>query len=167
MSNNKKNYLNDKLVMSMYLIYIICVMITSVFIKNGDIATLLIPVIFYTAGNVIIRNSDQKDYMKKITSDINDLLLISSVTAYIIVKSNLKSIENFMRHPEGTLENYIYIDVKIFTCFFALTAVVFFILYVVTKGLSMKLNKASHYHNFENDNKGGSNGRTEQQKEQE
>lgn len=156
MSNNKKsNYLNDKLVMSMYIIYLLCVIITSVFIKNGDIATLLIPVIFYTLGNVIIRNSDQKDYMKKITSDINDWLLISSVASYIIVKSNLKSVENFIKHKEGTLENYIYIDVKIFTSFLTLTAVLFFILYVVTKELSKKYNNKSHYRKIGNDNKGG------------
>ncbi|MCG7840165.1 hypothetical protein MI410_10705 [Staphylococcus epidermidis] len=40
-------------------------------------------------------------------------------------------------------------------------------LFFVTKGLSKKFNKESHYHNIENDNKGGSNGGTEEQKEQE
>ncbi|WP_277921362.1 hypothetical protein [Staphylococcus epidermidis] len=40
-------------------------------------------------------------------------------------------------------------------------------MFFVTKGLSKKFNKESHYHNIENDNKGGSNGGTEEQKEQE
>lgn len=66
MSNSKQNrYLSDKMTLCMYGFYIICTMITARFIRESDIATLLIPVIFYTVVSIVIRNSKQKDTMEK------------------------------------------------------------------------------------------------------
>ncbi len=55
MSNSQKNnYLSDKVTKWMYLFYILCTIITSIFIRESDITTLLIPVIFYTVVSKVI-----------------------------------------------------------------------------------------------------------------
>lgn len=96
MSNNKKtNYLSDKVTMWMYGFYILCTIITSIFIRESDIATLLIPVIFYTVVSIVIRNSNQSATMEKISNDINELLLISFVITYMPIKLNINCIEYF------------------------------------------------------------------------
>ena len=165
MNNNKKTrYLSDKLTMLMYVFYIICMMITAIFIREGDIATLLIPVIFYTVVSIIIRNSKQSNTMEKVSNDINELLLISFVVTYIPIKLNINCIEYVLvKHIDIKFAVYLFL----FTFILLGTAIIFLFLFFVTKGLSKKCNKESHYHNIENDNKGGSNGGTEQQKEQE
>ncbi|MEJ7185359.1 hypothetical protein WL241_11515 [Staphylococcus epidermidis] len=165
MSNNKKtNYLSDKVTMWMYGFYVFCTIITSIFIRESDIATLVIPVIFYTVVSIAIRNSNQSATMEKISNDINELLLISFVITYIPIKLNINCIEYFGVKYIG---NKILVYIFLFMIIFLVIAIIFLILFFVTKGLSKKFNKESHYHNFENDNKGGSNGGTEQQKEQE
>lgn len=168
MSNNKKpRYLSDKVTIWMYVFYIICTLITSIFIRESDIATLLIPVIFYTVVSVVIRNSKQSATMEKVTNDINEMLLISFVITYILIKLNLNSIEKLLELDPSDCANTVFIVIKLFIIFLIGTVIIFAILFCVTKELSRKYNKESHYHNFENDNKGGSNGGTEQQKEQE
>ena len=162
MSNSKKNnYLSDKVTMWMYVFYILCTIITSIFIRESDITTLLIPVIFYTVASIVIRNSKQSDTMEKVSNDINELLLISFVIVYIPVKIYLKSIEKFLE------TNTVFNVIKLIIIFLLGTGIIFLILFFVTNALSRKLNNKSHYHNFENDNKGGLNEELEEQKEQE
>lgn len=165
MSNNQKNrYLSDKLSMLMYVFYIICTIITAIFIRESDIATLLIPVIFYTVVSIVIRNSNQSATMEKVSNDINELLLISFVITYIPIKLNINCIEYFLvKHIDYKIAEWLFLFMFILLG----TAIIFLILFSITKILSKKFNNKSHYHNIENDNKGGSNGGTEQQKEQE
>lgn len=165
MSNNKKtNYLSDKVTMWMYVFYIFCTIITAVFIRKSDIATLLIPVIFYTVVSIVIRNSNQSATMEKVSNDINELLLISFVITYIPIKLNINCIEYFLvKHIDNKISVYLFLFMFILLG----TAIIFLILFFVTKELSRKFNKESHYHNIKNDNKGVSNGGTEEQKEQE
>lgn len=165
MSNNQKNrYLSDKLSMLMYVFYIICTIITAIFIRESDIATLLIPVIFYTVVSIVIRNSNQSATMEKVSNDINELLLISFVITYIPIKLNINCIEYFLvKHIDYKIAEWLFLFMFILLG----TSIIFLILFSITKILSKKFNNKSHYHNIENDNKGGSNGGTEQQKEQE
>lgn len=158
MSNSQKNnYLSDKVTKWMYLFYILCTIITSIFIRESDITTLLIPVIFYTAVSIVIRNSKQSDTMEKVSNDINELLLISFVIVYIPVKIYLKSIEKFLEVDQSDCANTLFNVIKLIIIFLFGIVIIFAILFFVTKGLSKKLNNKSHYHNFENDNKGGLN----------
>lgn len=165
MSNNKKNnYLSDDVTMWIYGFYVFCTIITSIFIRESDIATLLIPVIFYTVVSIVIRNSNQSATMEKVSNDINELLLISFVVTYIPIKLNINCIEYVLvKHIDSKFAVYLFLFMFILLG----TAIIFFILFYITKKLSKKLNNKSHYHNIENDNKGGSNEGTEEQKEQE
>ncbi len=68
-------------------IYYILLFVTLIGIKNGlsDIASLILPVIFYTFINIIIRNNNSTTKMKKRESDINDCHLLSTAITLIPV----------------------------------------------------------------------------------
>lgn len=145
MSNSKKNnYLSDKVTMWMYGFYILCTIITSIFIRESDIATLLIPVIFYTVVSIVIRSSKQSATMEKVSNDINELLLISFVVTYIPIKLNINCIEYvIVKRIDSKFAVYLFLFMFILLG----TVIIFLILFTITKKLSKKLNNKSHYHN--------------------
>ena len=69
------------------IIYYILLVATLIGIKNdlSDIASLILPVVFYTFINIIIRNNNSTTKMKKRENDINDCHLLSTAITLIPV----------------------------------------------------------------------------------
>lgn len=69
------------------IIYYILLVATLIGIKNdlSDIASLILPVVFYTFINIIIRNNNSTTKIKKRENDINDCHLLSTAITLIPV----------------------------------------------------------------------------------
>ncbi|WP_162303765.1 hypothetical protein [Staphylococcus aureus] len=64
--------------------YFIFLVFTVVNIDDSDIATLLIPVVFYVIVNIILRNRIQNDETKRL-QDLNDFILVAYAITYLIL----------------------------------------------------------------------------------
>lgn len=132
-----------------YISYIVSLIISVLFIDNSDIATLLIPIIFYTTINIVIRNSNQSLIYEKRSNDINDFVLIAYVIVYIFVKINLWDIKDCL---DRFNQSYIGGDevvtfVFMFAIMFISISVLFLLIYGIFTKLSEYLNPKSHWYN--------------------
>lgn len=128
------------------LAYIILLVFTAVNIDDSDIATLLIPVVFYVIVNIILRNSIQNDETKRL-KDLNDFALVGYAITYLIL-TKLEVFcwfQNVFNIPEINLT---ILDIIIFTIMFFLLGILIIIaiFILVLPWLSKKRNKDnSHY----------------------
>lgn len=128
------------------LAYIILLAFTAVNIDDSDIATLLIPVVFYVIVNIILRNSIQNDETKRL-KDLNDFALVGYEITYLIL-TKLEVFcwfQNVFNIPETKLT---ILDIIFFTIMFLLLGILIIIaiFILVLPWLSKKRNKDnSHY----------------------
>jgi len=128
------------------LAYIILLAFTAVNIDDSDIATLLIPVVFYVIVNIILRNSIQNDETKHL-QDLNDFALVGYAITYLIL-TKLKVFCWFQNVFNISEKKLTILDIIIFTIMFLLLGILIIIaiFILVLPWLSKKRNKDnSHY----------------------
>lgn len=77
--------------------YLILLVYTAINLDNTDIATLLIPVVFYVIVNIFLRNSIQNDETKRL-QDLNDIVLVAYVITYLVLaKELIKQADNISK----------------------------------------------------------------------
>lgn len=128
------------------LAYIILLAFTAVNIDDSDIATLLIPVVFYVIVNIILRNSIQNDETKH-PQELNDFALVGYAITYLIL-TKLKVFCWFQNVFNISEKKLTILDIIIFTIMFLLLGILIIIaiFILVLPWLSKKRNKDnSHY----------------------
>lgn len=126
--------------------YFIFLVFTAVNIDDSDIATLLIPVVFYVIVNIILRNSIQNDKTKRL-QDINDFVLVAYAISYLIL-TKLGVFCWFQNTFNISGTELTFKDVVIFKTMFLLLgiSIIIAIFILVLPWLSKKRNKDnSHY----------------------